>query len=153
MKKRKKLKRKILSGFLTLCLTLFIIGIVYFGYKILFKEKEKEFLEKIETTAYIDIDKYAMYGIHMNLEGNFSLPETSNEITLLLTDGKTEIPIEWELEEQGNNTYHFKTSEYINEGLVLEDLPIGQYYLVIKTKNLDEEQQEIIKYKSEAKRS
>ena len=153
MKKRKKLKRKILSGFLTLCLTLFIIGIVYFGYKILFKEKEKEFLEKIETTAYIDIDKYAIYGIHMNLEGNFSLPETSNEITLLLTDGKTEIPIEWELEEQGNNTYHFKTSEYINEGLVLEDLPIGQYYLVIKTKNLDEEQQEIIKYYSVTNKS
>lgn len=148
MKKRKKLKRKILSGFLTLCFTLLIIGVLYCGYLIIFKEKDKEFLEKIETTAYIDIDKYAIYGIHMNLEGKFTLPEASNEITLLLTDGSTEIPIEWELEELENNTYEFKTSEYINEGLVLEDLPIGQYYLVIKTKNLDEDQKEIIKYYS-----
>ena len=83
MKKRKKLKRKILSGFLTLCFTLLIIGVLYCGYLIIFKEKDKEFLEKIETTAYIDIDKYAIYGIHMNLEGKFTLPEASNEITLL----------------------------------------------------------------------
>ena len=148
MKKRKKLNRKILSGFLTLCFTLLIIGVLYCGYLIIFKEKDKAFLEKIETTAYIDIDKYAIYGIHMNLEGKFALPEASNEITLLLTDGSTEIPIDWELEELENNTYEFKTSEYINEGLVLEDLPIGQYYLVIKTKNLDEDQKEIIKYYS-----
>ena len=147
MKKRKKFKRKILTYTLTLCFTALIIGIIYFGYTLFFnKEPQKSFLETIETTAYVDIDKYAIYGIHMNMEGTFTLPEEVEEVSLKLTNGTDNININWELTEEKNNTYSFITSEYINEGIVLENLPKGEYYLVIETINHDEENNEIKKY-------
>ena len=106
MKKRKKLKRKILTYTLTLCFTALIIGIIYFGYTLFFNnEPQKSFLETIETTAYVDIDKYAIYGIHMNMEGTFTLPEEVEEVSLKLTNGTDNININWELTEEENNTY------------------------------------------------
>ena len=150
MKKRKKVKRKILTYVLTLCLTAIILGIVYLGYTIFFvkKEPQKSFLETIETTAYVDINKYVIYGIHMNIEGTFTLPEEVEEVSLKLSNGTDNVNINWELTEEENNTYSFITSEYINEGIVLENIPKGEYYLVIETINHDEENNEIKKYYS-----
>ena len=106
MKKRKKVKRKILTYVPTLCLTAIILGIVYLGYTIFFvkKEPQKSFLETIETTAYVDINKYVIYGIHMNIEGTFTLPEKVEEVSLKLSNGTDNVNINWELTEEENNT-------------------------------------------------
>ena len=150
MKKRRKVKKKLLAYTLTLCCTLLILGIIYFAYSIFFKNKTPElsFLETIDTSTYVEIDKYAIYGIHMNFEGTFTLPEKVEEMRLLLSNGKDTINVNWEITEEENNTYSFITSEYINEGIVLENLPIGEYYLVLQAKTHDEEQNEVIKYYS-----
>ena len=86
MKKRRKVKKKLLAYTLTLCCTLLILGIIYFAYCIFFKNKTPElsFLETIDTSTYVEIDKYAIYGIHMNFEGTFTLPEKVEEMRLLL---------------------------------------------------------------------
>lgn len=148
MKKRKRrVKKKILTMLIPLCIVLAIIFILYFGYNILFKEKEKNFLEKINTTTYADITKYAIYGIHMNLEGKITLAETPNEITLVLSNGKEEMIIPWEVEEN-NNTYIFKTSNYINSGVNLETLKTGEYYFLIKTEKQDENDKTLTNYYS-----
>lgn len=149
MKKRRKLKRKLLMYTLTIVFTIIFLGLIYFGYNLIFKkEKLVNFLETVETSTYASINKYVIYGIHMNIEGTFSLEEKVNNISLVLTNGQTTIDIPWELKELENNNYSFKTSEYINEGLVLENLPTGTYYLLIKTASLNENNEEIIKYYS-----
>ena len=144
MKKKKKLKKKLLSYALTLCFTLLIIGLLYFGYTLFFKEKEKElsFLETVETSTYLAINKYVIYGIHMNFEGSFTLPETVSEMKLILTNGETEIEIPTEITKTESNSYTFQTSKSINDGLVLDNLPQGNFYLILKTTNYNEENEE-----------
>ena len=150
MKKKKKLKKKLLSYALTLCFTLLIIGLLYFGYTLFFKEKEKElsFLETVETSTYLAINKYVIYGIHMNFEGSFTLPETVSEMKLILTNGETEIEIPTEITKTESNSYTFQTSKSINDGLVLDNLPQGNFYLILKTTNYNEENEETHKYYS-----
>lgn len=146
MKKRNK---NILKIVIPILITLTLIVICFISYKILFKEnlKEKSFLEKLETTSYGNITKYAIYGIHMNIEGNFILPEQVEKTELVLSNGKTELTIPWILKEE-ENVYTFKTSEYINEGINLESLPIEDLYLLIKTESLNEKNEKITKYYS-----
>ncbi len=134
MKKRKKLNQNALKRIIPLCIVLVLTFILYFGYKFIFKEKKNEitFLETIQTETYGNITKYAIYGIHMNVEGNITLTNKPSSIHLVLSNGTEEIILPWEITEH-NQTYTFKTSEYINEGIVLEDLPVNTYYLLIKT--------------------
>ena len=67
MKKRRKMKKKVLKTIIPLLIVLVLVFAAFFTYKFIFKEKEKQFLETIETGVYADITKYAIYGIHMNL--------------------------------------------------------------------------------------
>ena len=149
MKKRKrKLKIKGITYILTIIFTLCILGIGYLGYTLIFKDNHKAiFLETIERNNYANIDYYAIYGIHMNLKGSFTLEEDVNDLALVLKNENEEITIPWALE-QDNQNYTFTTSEYINEGIVLENIPIGEYYLLIKTIGTDENNEEVIKYYS-----
>lgn len=147
MKKRRKMKKKVLKTIIPLLIVLVLVFAAFLSYKFIFKEKEKQFLETIETGVYADITKYAIYGIHMNLEGSITLPTTPKDIKLVLSNGQTEIEIPWIVEEQ-ETTYTFKTSEYINEGIVLEDLPNETLYLLIKTTETNEENEDITKYYS-----
>ena len=144
MKKRSK---KYLTILVPICIVLVLALLIFIGYQIIFKESSKKFLETVDTSLYGSIDEYAIYGIHMNLEGSFTLAETVEEVKLFLTDGEYEQEIPWDLEQDGNN-YTFKTSEYINDGINLENLPTGDYYLLIKTYNHDENNKEITKYYS-----
>ena len=82
MKKRKrKLKIKGITYILTIIFTLCILGIGYLGYTLIFKDNHKAiFLETIERNNYANIDYYAIYGIHMNLKGSFTLEEDVNDV-------------------------------------------------------------------------
>lgn len=145
MKKKKNKSQKLLNILIPILFLCIVGGLIYYFF---FRERPKTFLEKIETTAYVDITNYAIYGIHMNIGGEFTLPESVNSLSLVLSDGTNEKEIPWQLTDNKDNSYSFKTSEYINEGIVLEDLPIGQYYLLVKTTSTDENKNEVIKYYS-----
>lgn len=146
-KRRRKNSKKYLTILVPICIVLLLALLIFVGYNLIFKERTKKFLETIDTTAYVEINSYAIYGIHMNLEGTFTLPESIENVKLVLTNGDYEQEIPWNLE-QDNNSYTFQTSEYINEGINLEKLPTGEYYLLIKTTNQDENNNPITKYYS-----
>lgn len=146
-KRRRKNSKKYLTILVPICIVLLLALLIFVGYNLIFKERAKKFLETIDTTAYVEINSYAIYGIHMNLEGTFTLPESIEDVKLVLTNGDYEQEIPWNLE-QDNNSYTFQTSEYINEGINLEKLPTGEYYLLIKTTNQDENNNPITKYYS-----
>lgn len=149
MKKRKKLKNKFLKIGIPIFITLIFAIICFIGYQKIFKEKIKqiEFLETIQTENYAQISHYAIYGIHMNIEGNITIEEPLEKISLVLSNGETEMEIPWILE-NNNSTYTFKTSEFINKGINLEKLPVETLYLLIKVTQKDEENNDITKYYS-----
>ncbi len=136
MKKRRKMKKE-LKIILPLLITLALIIIAFIGFKLLNKEPEKTFLEKIEMETYAHITNYAIYGIHMNIEGNITLPENTENPKLMLANGQTEIEIPCILNQNGNE-YTFNTSNFINEGINLENLPQEELYLVIKAEEKEE---------------
>ena len=146
-KRRRKNSKKYLTILVPICIVLLLALLIFVGYNLIFKERTKKFLETIDTTAYVEINSYAIYGIHMNLEGTFTLPGSIEDVKLVLTNGDYEQEIPWNLK-QDNNSYTFQTSEYINEGINLEKLPTGEYYLLIKTTNQDENNNPITKYYS-----
>ena len=146
-KRRKKRSKKYLTILVPICIVLILSLLIIIGYNLIFKTHSKKFLETIDTSTYVEINSYAIYGIHMNLEGTFTLQESVEDVKLVLTDGNYEQEINWNCSQDGNN-YTFETSEYINEGLNLEKLPTGEYYLLIKTTSQDEANNPITKYYS-----
>jgi len=144
MKKRNKKLLKI--GIPVGIASLFLI-ILCTGFIMITKEPKKKFLETIDSSTYAYINHYAIYGIHLNIEGTFTLEEKPENISLVLANGKDEITIPWETTKE-ENTYNFKTSKFINEGINLEKLPVNELYLLIKTENHDEKNNLITKYYS-----
>lgn len=140
-------KKKILKIVLPICFTLCIVLIIFLGIKIFTKEPQKTFLEKLEPTNYGEITNYAIYGIHMNIEGKFTLQDGESNPLLVLSNGDVEIEVPWIITKE-EDTYSFKTSDYINEGINLESLPVETLYLVLKTESKDEKEQIISKYYS-----
>ncbi len=142
MKKRLKMKNLLKVG-IPIIIAVIFASILLIGYQIMKKAPEKTFLEMIETGNYGTITNYAIYGIHMNVEGNFTLPENNTNPKLYLANKTTEIEIPWEVT-QKENVYTFKTSEYINEGINLEKLPREDLFLIIKTEYQEPEKEEVI---------
>ncbi len=143
----KKTRKKLLTTLIPLCLTLLIVIIIYGGYLILFKSNEKSFLETVESSTYASASFYSIYGIHMNIEGSITLDEEVDSINLVLANKKNEIIIPSEFENT-EKTYSFKTSNNINNGIILDNLPQEELYFLIKTSKKDENNKEIIKYYS-----
>lgn len=131
-----------------LVILILIGGISFAVYHFKFREseeekKQKELFNAIEKTN-VEINKYVVYGTHLNIEGviDKKLYEDnilSAELIFKNLDGKDEkFKIEYEL---SDDKFVFKTSDYINEGINLENLKTGNYYILIKIteKNLSEE--------------
>lgn len=147
MKKRKKLSKNMLKNVIPLGVATLMMVSIFVGYKIMTRQKEKSFLENIDSSTYAYIDHYAIYGIHMNIAGSFTLTENPQNISLVLANGKEEITLPWETTKE-NNKYTFKTSNYINEGINLEKLPEKELYLLIKADYLNEDNKNVTKYYS-----
>lgn len=93
------------------------------------------------------VEEYYMYGNHFNINGSLEITDKSyKSIKLTLYNGEDkDYDITTSLEE-GKIKFH--TSEYINEGLYLDDIARGKYYLFLKLTYIDEkdEEKEINKY-------
>lgn len=134
----KKINKKLLTTLIPMCITLLLMIILYAGYILFFKEKESNFLEKIDTSTYAKATYYSIYGIHLNVKGEITLDDNTDSISLVLSNGKTEINLPFEIN-QTENTYNFKTSSNINEGINLENIPTEKLYFLIKATTKDKE--------------
>ena len=94
-------------------------------------------VEEIKVEEIVgQIDSYNIYGMYFNLSGSISLENIDlNNFKLVLKSLENEIIIPSIFNYQ-DNILSFKTSEYINDGIILDSLDIGNYYLLLKdTKN------------------
>ena len=116
-------------------LFLIIIGVIVF---LFFSNKSNiyKLLEGIEDN-YADVNKYYVYGNHLNIEGKVDVPNNFN-VSLVLKNLDNEISYD-----VSYNNGSFKTSKYINEGIYLDDIPIGDYLIFLKVYNDD-----VVKYYS-----
>ena len=132
----KKARRK--KFIIKLFFALLIIVAILIGFFV-FTRKDIEFLKNIDYKNSGDITYYDIYGIHMNFNGVFELSDDFSNPKLVLANGNKENVIDWKLDNDGNS-YSFETSNYINDGINLESLDTGTYYLLIKaeTKENDE---------------
>lgn len=90
--------------------------------------------ENIENTT-VNINKYIVYGTHLNLYGDINLEEYINidSIQLVLKNKENLNDIEYDLNYTlDENILEFYTSEKINEGVDLENLSLGNYIVILK---------------------
>lgn len=80
----------------------------------------------------VEINNIHIYGTHLNMNGNYTF---NDEAELVLYDGKF---LTYKIN-TSNGT--FNLSEYVNDGIYLDNIPKGKYYLFLRTKHIlnDEE--------------
>lgn len=87
-----------------------------------------------------DIKKYYIYGRSFNIEGNLkeTIDEsTIKEVTLILKTKDDEISLKTNYEIK-DDIISFKISNLINDGVILDNLKIGNYFLLLKVTLTDE---------------
>lgn len=121
---------KKLLGFIIL--VLFIIFCYLYVNKINTRQEEKiDFLTTIED-KYASITDYYIYGNHLNIEGIIDIDNIEpDNFYLVLKNDAEEININCQFYNE-DNKIKFKTSKLINQGINLDKLKKGKYYLLIK---------------------
>lgn len=113
-------------------LFIFIILIIIFATTFYFyKQKEmKNFLNNIETEK-INVDKYYIYGNHLNIKGSINKKFTNiKNIKLILKSNIEEF--EYDIKYENKNIFSFSTNDYINSGINLEKLNNNKFYILLK---------------------
>ncbi len=141
---------------LLVLVALIAFGIYYFWVK---ESKEVRLTKELlsdTSEKYAEIDKYIVYGTHLNIEG--MIDEKIYEDNIIsaelifknIEDKIQTFKIEYEM--SNDDKFTFYTSENINEGIDLESLKKGNYYafIKIKEKNLNEkdDDEDIVTYYS-----
>lgn len=108
----------------------------------------KEVIPKKETEEELaSISEYFIYGNHLNIKGSLEITDKNYQsIVLTLYNGKDkDIKVNTEIED---NKINFNTFKYINEGIYLDDLERGTYYLFLKLtyENPEDQEKPIEKY-------
>lgn len=83
----------------------------------------------------VSIDEIYIYGTHLNMVGSYNFTETPE---LVLYNGEF---ISYELNALNNE---FNISDLVNNGIYLDEIPTGNYYLFLRTKYIEENEE---KYK------
>ena len=93
-----------------------------------FKYRKNTFsILKFVENDYVYVDKYYVYGNHLNIEGNFSF-SGFDSASLVLKSLNNEINIPISIIDN-----RFFISEFINDGLYLDSIPIDNYFIFFKT--------------------
>ena len=109
-------------------IVLIIVGAYFVYSKIIKNDDEKtkfiyhDLLENIGDKK-VDVDTFTVYGKYLNIKGN--VPNDGN-YNIVLKNNEEEIKIPIEI-----NEGKFSTSQYINDGINLEKLKIGNYLLLL----------------------
>lgn len=117
------MKKRIISIIIILCISISIITI----YSLYINDKVIKIIEKQEA----NIEEYTIYGTHLNIKGNINLNTDIKNISITLKNNKEEINYKLNYEQNDNKTT-FYLSQYINEGINLENLKCKNYYVLLK---------------------
>jgi hypothetical protein len=113
-----------------LWIILIIIFIILAIYK--FTTFEKSIFLNIQNESMI-IEKYYIYGTHLNISGTINNVETNNiqNVKFILKNSKKENEYD-AIYNVNNKNIEIKTSELINEGIYLENLETSKYYIFVR---------------------
>ena len=115
-----------------------LILLISFGGYILYGNYFNKGIPKLDVEEeIINIDNLFIYGTYFNLHGN--LVSDSN-LELVLYNGDF---LEYKINSLNNE---FNLSDNINEGLYLEDIPVGTYYLFLRGSSKDDKDNDIYRY-------
>lgn len=111
-------------------LVLLILFLVFAGYIIY----DNKFMNKIPILnleeQIVEIDEIYVYGTHLNIHG---CKINDSNLKLVLYNGEF---IEFEINSSDNG---FNLSDYVNDGLYLDDIPVGEYYLFLRSEETIDE--------------
>ena len=124
---------------------LIILGIVVFFLAIIctfllirlynVNKNNKEQEEILELNSMIDgiavIDNIFIYGMHLNMSGEVYNSTDISSMELVLFNNRDVRKYELEYE-YVDNKIRFYLSDKINEGIYLDEIPIGEYQLLLK---------------------
>ena len=119
---------------------LILLGILFIGfcccivYEMYFYEKIP--VLKIQEDS-VDINKIYIYGTRLNIEGNYDMGTNTD---LVLYDGEF---ISYQINYSNDK---FNLSSYLNDGMYLDDIPVGDYYLFFRTKYIEDEREKFRYY-------
>ena len=114
-----------------------VIKFILYINKINTKEVDIKFLSIVEDQE-ANINNYYIYGNHFNIEGildTFNISSNNFSLVLKNEDKEYDLDCNFELKD---NKLHFYTSELINQGINLDELNNGNYFLLIKYQNEEE---------------
>ena len=111
----------ILIGILVLIFSGFVVYDTYYKEEIpvLTVEEEK-----------VSINELYVYGTHLNMKGSYNFKDSAD---LVLYNGEF---ISYNINSLEGE---FNLSELINDGIYLDDIPKGDYYLFLRTKYMEED--------------
>ena len=117
-------------------LILFILLLCFGGY-ILYTNYFNKRIPKLELEEeLINIDSLTIYGTHLNMHGNLV---NDDNLDLVLYNGEFK-------SYKINKDDGFNLSEYINDGIYLETIPVGTYYLYLRSSHKDDKEKDVYKY-------
>lgn len=113
---------------------IFCAALIYnknFGYNIPTLNVEEE---------SIKVDSIYIYGTHLNISGNYSLSEN---VDLVLYDGEFGSYL------VNLSDGRFNLSKYLNDGIYLDEIDIGKYYMFLREKYVEEDEEKYRYYSLE----
>ena len=128
--------------------TLFIIIVIGFACYFIYVNYIGNGIPKIDVEEeMVSVSEYYIYGNHLNIKGSLDIDNMNyDKISLVLYDGKEKY---YDINVKNDGTsIVFNTAEYINEGMYIDNLSVGKYYLFLKLtyKNEEDEKNPINKY-------
>ncbi len=116
-----------------------ILLLAFGGYTLYINYKNKEAPKLEVEDEVINIDKLFIYGNHFNLNGNMV---NDNNLELVLYNGDF---LTYKINTHDNS---FNLSDEVNDGILLDEIPIGEYVLFLRSNNIDEKGNNNYKYYS-----
>lgn len=114
-----------------------ILGFILYSLFIDTEKKEMNKILKNTNDDYAIIDKYFIYGRSLNIEGHIDMVEEIKDISLVLKNFNEE-EIEYDLKYEINDKLEFKISDEINTRINLDNIDVGNYYVLVKITSNDE---------------
>lgn len=115
-----------------------LVLLLGFGGYILYDNYMNKGIPKLDVEEeVINIDSLTIYGTYLNLHGNLV---NDNNLDLVLYNGNF---LKYVINKNNNS---FNLADTINEGLYLEDIPVGTYYLFLRSSSKDDKGNDVYKY-------
>ena len=115
-----------------------LILLIGFGGYILYDEYYANIIPKLDIEEeVVNIDELYIYGTHLNMHGN---RVNDSNLDLVLYNGEF---LDYDIIINDNG---FTFSELINDGLYLDSIPVGNYYVFLRSSNKDEDDNDVYKY-------